>query len=423
MNYISLLGAFQALVILGIFGVFSAPKPIDSDRILNWLVACIFTHLTGSFIMNKAFPDAEIHNGYVTFISLLYAPLLWLYTLKLQQGRKLPGIKVVLLFVPAGIAAIAYFVIGGYVITHSGKTPAFIGVYNSAVGYFSLVSYIFYGIKSLNISQQLPGLSHSEKQLIRLIAFIFMGVVALALILSVGSGMFPNEISHTDVHLWIRIVSYTTLLIICLAIGRVKILSVYYHHMEMAANGSLALSGPSLAHLVQDEKDFIVPVLTEYKRSPNPVAKDTEQGIDSSAAASIEIPSAETVLQNRQKKSGLADELQADIIAKADHQMMVEKLYTDPDLSLDRLAVLIKVPRHHLSESLNKYLGKSFYQYINEYRINQVVEEMERARQNNSVPNILSVAFEAGFHSKSSFNQYFKKTTGLTPSAYLKNGA
>ncbi|TWF39944.1 AraC-like DNA-binding protein [Chitinophaga polysaccharea] len=418
MNYISLLGAFQALIILGIFGVFSAPKPIDSDRILNWLVACIFTHLTGSFIMNKAFPDAEIHNGYVTFISLLYAPLLWLYALKLQQGRKLPGIKVFLLFVPAGIAAIAYFIIGGYVITHGGKTPVFIAVYNNAVGYFSLVSYSFYGIKSLNISQRLPGLSLSGKQLIRLIAIIFMGVVALALILSVGSGMFPHEISYADIHLWIRIVSYTTLLIICLAIGRVKILSIYYHHMETAASGNLALSGSSLAHLIQDEKDFIVPALMEY-----PLVKDGEQRVENAAIASIEMPSAETVLQNRQKKSGLADELQADIIEKVNHQMMVEKLYTDPDLSLDRLAVLIKVPRHHLSESLNKYLGKSFYQYVNEYRINQVVEEMERARQNNTVPNILSVAFEAGFHSKSSFNQYFKKTTGLTPSAYLKNGA
>lgn len=100
--------------------------------------------------------------------------------------------------------------------------------------------------------------------------------------------------------------------------------------------------------------------------------------------------------------------------------MVNEKVYTNSELTLDELAVMIAVSRHHLSESINQFIGKTFYQYINEYRINQVVVLMDKHKDSKVSPNILSLAFEAGFHSKSSFNQYFKKVIGCTPSAYMR---
>jgi len=48
------------------------------------------------------------------------------------------------------------------------------------------------------------------------------------------------------------------------------------------------------------------------------------------------------------------------------------------------------------------------------------VRLLDKCIRHGATPNILSLAFEAGFHSKSSFNGYFKKVTGYTPSAYLK---
>jgi AraC-like DNA-binding protein len=92
-----------------------------------------------------------------------------------------------------------------------------------------------------------------------------------------------------------------------------------------------------------------------------------------------------------------------------------KRLYLEPELKLDDLADLMGVSRHHLSQVINSCSGKNFYDLINEYRIKEVKKMLfEHAEQTMS---ILSIAFESGFNSKSSFNQVFKKHTGTTPPA------
>ena len=90
--------------------------------------------------------------------------------------------------------------------------------------------------------------------------------------------------------------------------------------------------------------------------------------------------------------------------------------YLDNDLTLDSLAKSIGLSSHHLSEILNQQANKNFYQFINEYRINFICE-LILAKPD---VNILDLAMEAGFSSKSTFNVVFKKIKGLTPSQYRK---
>jgi len=68
--------------------------------------------------------------------------------------------------------------------------------------------------------------------------------------------------------------------------------------------------------------------------------------------------------------------------------------------------------RHHVSEVLNLQAYKNIY----EFRVGAVCERLQ-ARTSN---NILSIALDKGFSSKSAFNMVFKKITGLTPSQYRK---
>lgn len=91
------------------------------------------------------------------------------------------------------------------------------------------------------------------------------------------------------------------------------------------------------------------------------------------------------------------------------------QIYLRPDISLDALAKELGIPKHHLSQVLNVYLKKSFYNFIADYRIKYAINKIEL---NRGTLTLESLSYECGFNSKSSFNHYFKKTTGLTPTEY-----
>ena len=101
--------------------------------------------------------------------------------------------------------------------------------------------------------------------------------------------------------------------------------------------------------------------------------------------------------------------------------MEKSKPYLEPELSLDELAVRLSVQPKILSQVINETLGKSFFDYINGYRI----DEAMRLLTNPKDPRITvqEVLYEVGFNSKSSFNTLFKKQTGLTPSEFKKKQA
>jgi len=82
------------------------------------------------------------------------------------------------------------------------------------------------------------------------------------------------------------------------------------------------------------------------------------------------------------------------------------------------LTIIVISPAVNLSEVLNCHVEKNFYNYVNDFRIEYVKDELANpARKNESV---LRIAYDAGFKSKTTFNTLFKKKTGSTPSAYRK---
>lgn len=112
--------------------------------------------------------------------------------------------------------------------------------------------------------------------------------------------------------------------------------------------------------------------------------------------------------------NNLIKEYYTDLIAI----MKVNKLFKNPYLSLLDLADAVGIPRFYISVVLNKYAGITFYDFINNYRI----EEAKRIMRDpySKEKNIIDIAFESGFNSKASFNRYFKKITNSTPSDFLK---
>ena len=122
--------------------------------------------------------------------------------------------------------------------------------------------------------------------------------------------------------------------------------------------------------------------------------------------------------QEKYGKSGLTAE-KAEAFHRTLLRLMDEKRpYADPDLTLAGLADMLGVTAHNLSEVINTRTGQTFFDFVNKYRVEKVIEEMKKPDKSHL--KLLALAFEAGFNSKSSFNSIFKRVTGKTPSDFRK---
>jgi AraC-like DNA-binding protein len=132
-----------------------------------------------------------------------------------------------------------------------------------------------------------------------------------------------------------------------------------------------------------------------------------------------EIDEADDNASLKYEKSGLTEEAAKRIASQLLEIMDRQMPYTDPSLTLSHLAEMIDVTPHNLSEVINSQLKKNFYDFINGYRIEQVKRDLvDPVKQHLK---ILTIAFDAGFNSKATFNTLFKEQTGVTPSEFRKN--
>ena len=108
-----------------------------------------------------------------------------------------------------------------------------------------------------------------------------------------------------------------------------------------------------------------------------------------------------------------------ELINRLLNYMQEKKPYLDAELTLSSLAKDLSISRSQLSALINEGMGDNFYDFINKYRVEEVKRLMVDPQVKNY--NLLGIALEAGFKSKSTFNLIFKRFTGLTPTEYRKN--
>ncbi len=96
--------------------------------------------------------------------------------------------------------------------------------------------------------------------------------------------------------------------------------------------------------------------------------------------------------------------------------MHSDKPYLDPGLTLSQLASQINISSHHLSRIINEKFELNFFEYINQFRVEEVKARIKDPKFQNF--SLLGIALDSGFNSKSAFNRIFKKFTKHTPSHY-----
>lgn len=93
-----------------------------------------------------------------------------------------------------------------------------------------------------------------------------------------------------------------------------------------------------------------------------------------------------------------------------------EKPYLEENLSLTTVAHTLGIRSDQLSAILNKEMNTSFSLLVNEYRVREACKLMKES----SDMNLLEIAFECGFGSRTNFNRVFKQLTDLAPVDYRK---
>jgi AraC-like DNA-binding protein len=99
--------------------------------------------------------------------------------------------------------------------------------------------------------------------------------------------------------------------------------------------------------------------------------------------------------------------------------MYSEKVYLDNDLSLPKLAKRLGASSNETSYLINEVYQDNFYNFINKYRIEAAKDLLLSEKYNHL--NILGIAYESGFNSKTTFNTTFKKYVGLSPTEFVKS--
>ena len=92
------------------------------------------------------------------------------------------------------------------------------------------------------------------------------------------------------------------------------------------------------------------------------------------------------------------------------------KPYKLDSLTIDDLSNQLKTNKKYLSHIINEYFNKNFYNFINEYRIQEAIQILGEAK--SKYYSVEGIGNLVGFKSKSSFYTAFKKVTGMTPNEY-----
>jgi len=96
--------------------------------------------------------------------------------------------------------------------------------------------------------------------------------------------------------------------------------------------------------------------------------------------------------------------------------MKANLYYQDPELTLTSLAEKLNLTTHELSRIINQGLKKSFSDFINEYRVAEVIRKMSDPAYDRIT--LIGMAYDSGFSSKSTFNRIFKEITSVSPAEY-----
>ena len=106
-------------------------------------------------------------------------------------------------------------------------------------------------------------------------------------------------------------------------------------------------------------------------------------------------------------------------LEKIEQYFNLHKSYLNPDYTITQLEREIKIPARQISKAIKLIRNQNFNQFLNEYRINYLVQHV--SVETALKTNFQDLAFQVGFNSVNNFYAHFKNYVGCTPKTYYAN--
>ena len=125
------------------------------------------------------------------------------------------------------------------------------------------------------------------------------------------------------------------------------------------------------------------------------------------------------VLHSKYKNSALNNKDVEGYKQQMMQAMEEDKIFTNPDLSLQLFSEYVGIPKHYISEILSGHWHTNFQDFVNEYRVEEFIRLYSKPENDHF--SVLGIATSVGFKNKATFNTNFKKFKGVSPTEYKAN--
>lgn len=384
-DILSIIVIFQLLFLFLFLLSHRKGKKVSNLLLSFFFLAVCLNFTDGILIINNAYFDypsfAFIGNNF----SLLFGPLLYLYTksviykdFRMKRGMLLHAVPFFLFLI---FAVMSYHTqstaMKRFILTAAGKQEMPLVLYG--IGMLLYAQFYSYSFAALNLVRKYKAAISNQFSEINAINLNWLRSTIILFMTVLGVGVFNSFITLTPLINYFSVTLTLIIVTIFLFINRVLL---------------KALRQPEIFEGIKEES------IEDTQMEPPVAITEQEKPLQKYAGSSL------TKVEKEQVKLQLLAYMQK------------EKPFLEPQLTIEELADMLKIKSKTLSQVINECLNQNFFDFINRYRI----EEAKRLLTNPADKKItvLEVLYEVGFNSKSSFNTLFKKYTGVTPSEFKK---
>ena len=372
--------------------LFSKKSQSLPDRVLGVWLTCIGVYLLNYYLHYLGYWEKYPHLVGVTHpFPMLFAPFLYLYVSVCAREDQRFHWRDTLHFLPF---ALGYIAMSPFLFGYSAEEKAIIDSadYHSGYEWFFTLSFIAFVVVSgiyfvltyrkINHYERVIGENFGYNEGISL-QWLRLLLIGFGVIFGVMMGVYVVQyLLEIEIGFDIEILFFALFILLIFLIG----------FWGIRYQGIFGASGAGRVTNLSDKSD----------------GSDKSGGVNTFE---------EETKAPEYRKSGLKAEEAPELHQQLLRLMQTEKPYLEPKLSLAQLAEILGVLPNHLSQIINQYEAKNFYDFVNSYRVEEFIDLAKKDTDKSF--NLLGLAFEAGFNSKSSFNQVFKKFKGKTPSEFL----